>query len=75
MTHVCANQSPAINRLYAQEVRLDHRADQTDNIPRLMLIVVKDQELQHRIDALIREKMRCDDNAIISAIEALEAVR
>ena len=45
------------------------------SIPKLMRLIVKDQALQHRIDALIREKMRCDDNAIIAAIEAIEAVR
>lgn len=75
MTPVCTNPSPTINRLYAQQVRLDHRADRMTSIPKLMRLIVKDQALQHRIDALIREKMRCDDNAIIAAIEAIEAVR
>ncbi len=74
MTAVCLNPSLTINRIYAQQLQLDRKADDMTNIPKLKRIIVKDQALQHRINVLIRAQMRCDDNAIIEAIESIDRI-
>jgi hypothetical protein len=48
-------------RLYMREQAINKEADQTTSIPKLKRLIVKDQDLQNRIDALTRMQFRCDE--------------